>query len=63
MEISESRIRAERLNHQPAGFVDKPFTQFIPSPGGETKQIRGTVLLVAKKLPDGSWKAFRGMGM
>jgi ketosteroid isomerase-like protein len=36
---------------------------YVPSPGGETKQIGGTVLMVAKKLPDGSWKAFRGMGM
>jgi ketosteroid isomerase-like protein len=25
-------------------------------------QIRGTVLLILKKLPDGSWKCFRGMG-
>ena len=33
------------------------------SPGGEPKQIRGTVLLVLKKLPDGSWKCFRGMGI
>ncbi len=35
---------------------------YIDSPGGEAKQIRGTVLLVMKKLPDGSWKAFRAMG-
>lgn len=35
---------------------------YIESPGGEVKQIRGTVLGVWKKLPDGSWKAFRGMG-
>ena len=35
----------------------------VDSPGGEAKQIRGTVLLVLKRLPDGSWKAFRGMGM
>jgi hypothetical protein len=28
----------------------------------EVKQIRGTVLIVLKKLPDGSWKAFRAMG-
>jgi ketosteroid isomerase-like protein len=35
---------------------------FVDSPGGEAKQIRGTVLGVLKKLPDGSWKCFRGMG-
>jgi ketosteroid isomerase-like protein len=35
---------------------------YVESPGGEPKQIRGTVLGVYKKLPDGSWKAFRGMG-
>jgi ketosteroid isomerase-like protein len=34
----------------------------VGSPGGEPKQVRGTVLLVLKKLPDGSWKCFRGMG-
>ncbi len=36
---------------------------FVGSPGGEPKQARGTVLVVHKKLPDGSWKAFRGMGI
>jgi ketosteroid isomerase-like protein len=35
---------------------------YVDSPGGEAKQIRGTVLAVWKKLPDGSWKVFRGMG-
>ena len=35
---------------------------YSESPGGEVKHIRGTVLAVLKKLPDGSWKAFRGMG-
>jgi ketosteroid isomerase-like protein len=34
----------------------------VDSPGGEARQIRGTVLMVLKKLPDGSWKCFRGMG-
>jgi ketosteroid isomerase-like protein len=34
----------------------------VESPGGEAKQIRGTVLLVWKKLPDGHWKCFRRMG-
>jgi ketosteroid isomerase-like protein len=35
---------------------------YVESPGGEPKQVRGTVLGVYKKLSDGSWKAFRGMG-
>ncbi|MGH9145129.1 MAG: YybH family protein, partial [Vicinamibacterales bacterium] len=35
---------------------------YVESPGGEAKQIRGRVLAVLKKLPDGSWKVFRGMG-
>jgi ketosteroid isomerase-like protein len=35
---------------------------YVESPGGEVKQIRGTVLAVLKKLPDGTWKAFRAMG-
>jgi uncharacterized protein (TIGR02246 family) len=35
---------------------------YVDSPGGEAKQIRGTVLMVLKKLPDGSWKCFRAMG-
>lgn len=35
---------------------------YIDAPGGEAKQVRGTVLVVLKKLPDGSWKAFRAMG-
>ena len=35
---------------------------FVISPGGEPTHARGTVLVVYKKLPDGSWKAFRGMG-
>ncbi len=34
----------------------------VDSPDGEPKQIRGTRLMVLKKLPDGSWKCFRGMG-
>jgi ketosteroid isomerase-like protein len=36
---------------------------YIASPGAAPKQIRGTVLVVLNKLPDGSWKAFRGMGV
>jgi len=35
---------------------------YVDSPGGEAKQVHGTVLLVMKKLPDGSWKCFRAMG-
>jgi uncharacterized protein (TIGR02246 family) len=36
---------------------------YVASPGGEPKQVRGTVLVVLKKLPDGSWKCFRAMGI
>ena len=35
---------------------------YVDSPGGDTKQARGTVLAVFKKLPDGSWKIFRSLG-
>jgi ketosteroid isomerase-like protein len=35
---------------------------YAESPGGEPKQLRGARLRVFKKLPDGSWKCFRGMG-
>ena len=35
---------------------------YVESPGAEPKQIRGTVLGVYQKLPDGSWKVFRAMG-
>jgi ketosteroid isomerase-like protein len=34
----------------------------VDSAGGEAKQIRGTVMIVLKRLPDGSWKAFRALG-
>lgn len=34
----------------------------VDSPGSKAKEIRGTVLGVFKKMPDGTWKAFRGMG-
>ena len=36
---------------------------YVASPGGEAKQARGTALVVWKKLPDGSWKCFRAMGI
>ena len=35
---------------------------YVESPGGEVKHIRGKVLLVLKKQPDGSWKCARAMG-
>jgi len=35
---------------------------YVDSPGGEVKQIRGTRLMVLKKMRNGSWKCFRGMG-
>jgi ketosteroid isomerase-like protein len=35
---------------------------YVESPGGEVKHIRGKVLVVLKKLPDGSWKCARAMG-
>ncbi len=34
---------------------------YVESVGGEVKQIRGNRLMILKKLPDGSWKFFRGM--
>jgi ketosteroid isomerase-like protein len=36
---------------------------FVASTGGEPTQVRGTLLVVLKKLPDGSWKVFRAMGI
>ncbi len=36
---------------------------FVASPGGEPVQVRGTLLAALKKLPDGSWKVFRAMGI
>lgn len=35
---------------------------FVTSPGGAPVHARGTVLIVYKKLPDGAWKRFRGVG-
>ena len=35
---------------------------YVESPGGEPKQMRGARLWVLKKLSDGSWRCFRGMG-
>jgi uncharacterized protein (TIGR02246 family) len=36
---------------------------YVASAGGEVKQIRGQVLMILKRLPDGRWKCFRGMGL
>jgi hypothetical protein len=36
---------------------------FVGSVGGEAKQVRGQVLFVLKRLPDGSWEGFRVMGV
>jgi ketosteroid isomerase-like protein len=35
---------------------------YVESPGGEAKHIRGKVLMILRKLPDGSWKCARAMG-
>jgi ketosteroid isomerase-like protein len=35
---------------------------YVESPDGEPKKLSGTRLMVLKKMPDGSWKCFRGMG-
>ena len=40
----------------------RSFTASVESPGAEAKPVRGDVLMVLKKLPDGSWKVFRAMG-
>lgn len=36
---------------------------FVASPGGKPMHVRGTVLAVLKKMPDGTWKCFRGLGI
>ncbi len=42
----------------------RPFTgSFITSPGGAPVHARGMVLIVYKKLPDGSWNCFRVAGV
>lgn len=35
---------------------------FITAPGGEATEVRGTVLAVYKRLPDGRWRTFRALG-
>jgi ketosteroid isomerase-like protein len=42
----------------------RPYTfSFTTSAAGAPVQLRGMVLGVHKKLPDGTWKAFRGAGI
>jgi len=36
---------------------------YVESPGGEVKRVRGKVLMVLKRQPDGSWKGARAMGV
>lgn len=36
---------------------------FVASPGAAPIQARGTVLIVYRTMPDGSWKCFRGAGI
>ncbi len=36
---------------------------YVRSAGGEAKQLRGQVLFVLKRLPEGRWRAFRVMGV
>ena len=35
---------------------------YVESPEGEPKKLSGTRLMILKKMPDGTWKCFRGMG-
>jgi ketosteroid isomerase-like protein len=45
-------------------FVWGYFTgSYVESLGGEVKRVRGKRLMVLKKLPDGSWKCARSMGV
>jgi len=42
----------------------RPYTfSFTTSAGGAPVHVRGMVLGVSKKLPDGTWKGFRGAGI
>ena len=42
----------------------RPYTvSVVTSPGGPPVHLRGRVLGVHKKLPDGTWKGFRGAGI
>jgi ketosteroid isomerase-like protein len=45
-------------------FGWRQFTaSYVESPGGEVKRVGGQVFGLLRKLPDGSWKVARGMGM
>ena len=35
---------------------------YVESPEGEPKKLSGTRLMILKRMPDGTWKCFRGMG-
>ena len=35
---------------------------YVESPEGEPKKLNGTRLMILKKMPDGTWKCFRGVG-
>jgi len=35
---------------------------YVESPEGEPKKLTGTRLMILKKMPDSTWKCFRGMG-
>jgi ketosteroid isomerase-like protein len=42
----------------------RPYTlSFVTSPGGPPVHLRGRVLGVHKRMPDGTWKCFRGAGI
>ena len=42
----------------------RPYTvSFVTSPGGPPVHLRGRVLGVHQKMPDGTWKGFRGAGI
>lgn len=42
----------------------RPYTvSFITSPGGAPVHLSGRVLIVYKKMPDGSWNVFRVAGI
>ncbi len=41
------------------GSFDASYTE---APGGEAKELRGTVLTVLARQPDGTWRCFRRMG-
>jgi len=66
----EARVLSYVPAYQEMIFLDggwevewRPYTaSYVPSPGGAPAQIRGMVLGVHKRMPDGTWKGFRGAG-